>query len=121
MLKKINRLTKNKEFEQVFQTGRSSYNKLLGMKITPNNLGVNRFGILISSKISKKAVERNKIKRRIRSVLAKQQAEFLRTGFDCVLITLKDILNKTQVEIEGAIVWHLRKLKLTSYAASRKT
>ena len=56
MLKKINRLTKQKDFEKVFKNGQSVYDGKLGIKALANNLPENRYGIIISAKVSKKAV-----------------------------------------------------------------
>jgi len=111
MLKKENRLTKKKDFDQVFEKGKSSFNKLLGIKAVNNESSFSRFGIIVSTKISKKAVERNKIKRRIRNILQKE-LENIRIGKDVVIITLPEIKNKEYQEIEGALKISLKKLKL---------
>jgi len=66
MLVKSHRLVKQKDFEKVFKQGRPYYTKFLGAMILANQLDFNRFGIVISSKVSKKATERNKLKRRIK-------------------------------------------------------
>ncbi len=115
MLNKANRLTKDKEFSGVFKPergkGRSSYDKLIGIKTAANNLHSIRFGILISTKISKKAVERNKIKRQIREIIRLQMGE-LKDGYDCVVITLPGIVGKTYGEIEKSVNVGFRRLKL---------
>jgi ribonuclease P protein component len=110
MLSRLNRLTKNKEFENVFKKGRSSYDKILGIKTTSNNLGVVRFGILISTKVSKKAVERNKVKRRIREILRKNLEKL--NNCDIIVITLKGIIKNTYAEIERSIIFQLKRLRI---------
>lgn len=109
MLKKINRLTKNKEFDYTFKKGRSSYDKTVGIKAVENDLKINRFGILISVKVSKKAVIRNKIKRQIREVI-RLEMDKLKSGYDCVIITLPGIISKEYGEIEQSIKGHFKKL-----------
>jgi len=111
MLKKENRLIKKKDFDQVFEKGKSSFNKLLGIKAVDNKFSFSRFGIIVSTKISKKAVERNKIKRRIRDVIQKD-LENIEIGKDVVIITLPEIKNKEYEEIDRAIKSGLKKLKL---------
>ena len=111
MLAKINRLTKDKDFDKTFKKGRSSYDKTTGVKTITNNLEVNRFGVVVGIKVSKKAVERNKIKRQIREVV-KLQAEKLKNGHDLVIITLPAILGKTYKEIEDSVNSNLKRLKL---------
>lgn len=111
MLPKINRLTKNKEFDNVFKRGRSSFDKITGVKFVANNLGINRIGILVSFKVSKKAVERNKIKRRIREIV-RAELKNLKNGLDIVIIALPDIKNKTFKEIKPSLAGHFKKLRL---------
>lgn len=113
MFKKANRLTKDKEFENVFKNGRSSYDKIIGLKIIKNDLGLNRFGILVSNKISKKAVERNRIKRRARGALEKISQD-LKPGYDSVIITLAPILESTYQDMEKSLSGHFRKLRAVS-------
>ena len=111
MLKRENRLTKDKEIDGVFKKGRSGYNKLTGIKVVKNNLGHNRFVTLINLKVSKKAVERNKIKRQIREAV-RLELDNLKQGHDCVIIALPPTLDKQYKEIEKSIKNHFIKLKL---------
>lgn len=111
MLKKINRLTKDKDFNNVFKNNNSSYDKIIGVKIVVNKLGYCRFGILVSNKVSKEAVERNRIKRKIREIIQPKLLLF-KQGYDCVIITLPQILNKKYQEIEESINKHFKKLRL---------
>ena len=69
MLPKLNRLTKKKDFEAVFNKGKSIKNDFLIFKILKNHLRENRFGFIVSKKVSNKANQRNKVKRRLRSAV----------------------------------------------------
>jgi len=111
MLAKANRLTKKKDFEKTFKQGGSSYGKLLGIKAVKNDLESNRFGLIISNKVSKKAVERNKIRRQIREILKEQLAQ-LKPGFDLIIVTLPEILNKDSQEIKQNILYNFKRLRL---------
>ena len=111
MLNKINRLIKDKDFDNVFKNGKSSYDKLIGVKAIQNQLENSRFGILISAKVSKKAVERNKIKRQIREII-RLQLDKIKSSYDIVIITLPAVLGKSYQEIEGSVIGHLKKLGL---------
>jgi len=111
MLAKKNRLTKEKEFKTVFRKSKSSFDDILGVKVTKNKLEYSRFGIIVSSKVSKKAVERNKIKRRLSNLIRLQKQKIIR-GFDCVIIVLPPILNKKLEEISQSLDKHFKKLKL---------
>lgn len=111
MFKKENRLTKNKEFDNVWQNGRASFDKSLGVKAIKNNLKINRLGVLVGLKISKKAVERNRIKRRIREAI-RLQFEKLKPGFDIVITALPISKEKDFSELKESIHDNFNKLKL---------
>ncbi|MDD5291214.1 MAG: ribonuclease P protein component [Patescibacteria group bacterium] len=111
MMKKENQLKKDKEFDWVFKNGRSGFGKFLGIKAAANGLGASRFGILVSNKISKNAVERNKIKRQIREMV-RLQIPIIKPGFDVVIITLPLILGKSYLEVEKEIGRNFKKLGL---------
>ncbi|MCK4540039.1 ribonuclease P protein component [Candidatus Parcubacteria bacterium] len=112
MLPLKNRLSKKKDFDRVFKKGKSSFDDLLGVKtIKGGKQGFPRFGIMVSSKISKKAVTRNKIKRRIRNIVAKNYIDNINAK-DVIIITLPGILNKKYNEIEKSLCAHFKKLKI---------
>lgn len=111
MLNKLHRLTKKKEFDQVFKNGQSSYNKILGIKIINNELNYNRFGIMVSSNISKRAVDRNRIKRQIREIV-RLQLNKMKKGKDCVIITQPTILQQSYQAMEKSIAKHFQRLSL---------
>jgi ribonuclease P protein component len=68
MLKKPCRLTNNKDFQQVYRRGRNSTTPFFNIHALPNKAGITKIGIVASKKISKKAVVRNQIKRRVREI-----------------------------------------------------
>jgi ribonuclease P protein component len=87
MLEKNCRLTKKNDFDAVWKKGRSSFDGLLGIKAMLNGLADSRVGIMIGLKVSKKAVERNRIKRIIREAI-RGQAEKIPAGLDIVITVL---------------------------------
>lgn len=111
MLKKSNRITKDKEFDRAFKTGQSFYTKIFGVKATDNGQEAVRLGVLVSTKVSKKAVVRNKVKRQIREIIQKELSN-LKNGKDIVVIVFSQILDKNFKELEEAIISALKKLKL---------
>lgn len=112
MLKKRYRLTKDKDFERVFKQGSSAYVSSLGLKMAANSLGGPRFAILVSKKVSKKAVARNKIKRQIRNILREEYVPEINKNCDIVVICLPTIINKTFEEIQAELKIAFHKLKL---------
>ncbi len=96
-------LKKKKDFEQVFEKGKGFKDDFLFLKVFPNNLGKNRFAIIVSRKISKKAIIRNKIKRRIR-VIIKQKLSEIKKGIDLVLVVVSsELVKKDFKEVEKKI------------------
>jgi ribonuclease P protein component len=109
MLKKPNRLLKKKDFDAVWQKGRSSYDSFLGVKALTNGLAANRFGIMVGLKVSKKAVDRNKLKRRLRELI---RAASLKDGFD-VLITVLPAAKKAEfADLRASLSGHWKKLRI---------
>jgi len=86
MLSKENRLKKKKDFEKVFKKGRGVNQDFLFLKFQKNNIKESRFGFLVSQKISKKAVIRNKIKRRLRGLINSNLSK-IKKGNDIILVT----------------------------------
>lgn len=111
MLARRNRIVKQKDFEKVFKQGRSYYTKSLGAKTLVSQSEFNRFGIVISTKVSKKAVERNRLKRQIRQVLRELNKE-LESGFDLVIMVLPGFINQDYRTVKGEIERVFRKLRL---------
>lgn len=93
MLKKENRLRKTKEIEGVFKEGRSFYDQFFTLKTKKNNTELNRLCVVISAKVSKKSVDRNKLKRRVRAIFYSKKNE-LKNGFDFLIIAKKDTNNQ---------------------------
>jgi len=98
MLPKKYRLTKRKDFENVFTNGKFFYNQYVTVKYLKNELDLPRLAFVVSNKISKKAVERNKIKRRLRAIFYSSLKE-VRPGFDYVIIVKAAIKETTFAEM----------------------
>jgi ribonuclease P protein component len=111
MLPKINRIKKKKDFEIIFKNSKSFRNNLFIFKIMENNLGLNRFGFVVSQKVSKKAVVRNKIRRRLTEII-KVGMKDVKIGTDLVVITLPGIEKREFLELREIINKALIKAKL---------
>lgn len=111
MLAKKNRLKKKKEFERVFKKGKTFREEFLILKLWPNNLENSRFGFIVSQRISKKAVVRNKIKRKMAEVV-REKIKSLKKGVDGILIALPGIENQDFFEIKRVISNFFKKANL---------
>lgn len=85
-MKVLNRIKKNAEFNKVIDEGKLIKSDSLSLYFLENNLGYTRIGISIPKK-SGKAVVRNKMKRQIRAIIAKDV--ILDKSFDYILIARK--------------------------------
>ena len=108
MLKKEFRLRKQRDFENVFKKGFYFSDDFLLLKIVKNNLPVSRFGFIVSKKISKKAVERNRVKRLLRESIRSMQKD-IRIGFDAVFISKTGIVGKEFKEVNKSVGELLKK------------
>ncbi|MCX6720067.1 MAG: ribonuclease P protein component, partial [Candidatus Staskawiczbacteria bacterium] len=102
MLPKINRIKNKKDFEVIFRKGINFKNSLFILKFLKNDLGKNRFGFVVSQKVSKKAVIRNKVRRRLVEAVKKEN-EKIKIGTDLVFIALPGIEKKEFSEIKEAL------------------
>lgn len=108
MLPKINRIKKEKDFEAIFKNSKSVKNNLFIFKIAKNNLGINRFGFIVSKKVSPKAVIRNKARRRM-AALARALSKRIKASTDVLLIALPGIEKKGFSDIKDAFEAALKK------------
>ncbi len=89
MLSKKNRLKKKKDFERVFKKGRGFKQGFLYLKILENNLKESRLGFVVGKNVSKRAVDRNKIKRRLSEVV-RLKIPGLKKAIDAVIVVLAE-------------------------------
>ena len=111
MLPKQYRLTKNKDFARVAQQGKIIFSHVLNLKFIKNNLNYSRFGIIVSLKVSKKAVIRNKIKRRIRAILKENLFNIIQ-NYDFMILTKSGIENLDYSQIKSVLLKLFQKQNL---------
>ena len=102
MLASENRLRKKSDITRVFEKGRSAAGNFIFLRFAKNDLSINRFAFVVSSKVSPKSVLRNKVKRRLREIIKKIIPE-MRQGFDFVIIAKPGIINKKFENIQKEI------------------
>lgn len=111
MLGKANRIKKKKDFEKIFKNSKSFKNDLFILKISKNNLGLNRAGFVVSTKISKKATERNKARRRLTELMRNEIGK-IKVGTDLVFIARPGIEKKSFSELKKAVAGSLVKSRV---------
>lgn len=112
MLPKVNRIKKKKDFEVIFKKAKSFKNNFLILKTTSNSIETKRFGFIVSQKVSKKAVVRNLIRRRLNEAV-KINFDNVKDGFDCVFIVLSGAVKEDFSEVKKSVKILLEKANLT--------
>ena len=110
-LPKIRRIKKEKDFKEIFSKGKTVRNSFLFIRFIKNNLESNRITVTISAKIVKKAVDRNRIRRRVNNFLRFKIDEIF-GGHDIIFIITKDLKNITPGELKIEIINVLKEAKL---------
>lgn len=87
MLEKNLRIRKQKDFDFLYKKGKRIKSKFFNIIFIPNNIGFNRFAFIVSAKVDKKAVARNKLKRRMREIIRANYNK-IKTSFDFIIIAL---------------------------------
>lgn len=109
MLPQKLRLNKTKDIENVSKKGKSIGSKFFVLKYLPNSSKNSRIGFVISTKISKKAVERNKIKRQMREIIRTHINE-IPHGYDILFFTKVSIKDVNFSTLEETILKKLSKI-----------
>ena len=75
MLKRINRLAKSKDIQTAFARGRTFFNPFFSIRFL-SKPGEKRFTVVVSTKVYKRAVARNRFKRVVREYIRKNLEKF---------------------------------------------
>lgn len=114
MLKKENRLTKRTDFLLVKEMGTIQQSPFFGLSYFINEKSDNnKVGFIISKKISKKAVVRNKIRRQISEIIYKE-INNLPKGFNGIFLVRQNILDADFEEIKSNILKIFNNVKKNS-------
>ena len=98
-LTKEQRLRKKAEFTQVRTNGLRLYSRSLILYVLKNNFDFCRSGFIVSKKVSKKAVVRNRIRRRLKNIFRLNQHNFS-DSYDLVVIAKKNCLDEDYYGLE---------------------
>jgi ribonuclease P protein component len=98
MLPKKNRLLKREDFEKVKKEGKKFQGKFFGVLVLKTGGDFSRFGFIFSTKLTKKTVLRNRLKRIFREVI-RGLLDKLSVGYDVIFLGRKEVLDKSFFEI----------------------
>ena len=111
MLASANRLKTGRDIARVMTRGRYVSEGLVVVRHAPSRQAGSRAVVVVSKKVAKRAVVRNRIRRRVAAVLATKFAT-VAEGYDIVITVRSDISDLTAAELEGQLVGALRKATL---------
>ncbi len=107
-LNKKNRLKKKRDFENVFKKGKAVKGSFLFIKYIKNDLGLPRFGFVVSAKVEKSAVKRNKIRRTLFD--SAQSRVSILEGYDIIVFATPKIAGVPKEEAVNDFLSVLNKI-----------
>lgn len=103
------RLRKSTDIARVLKSKLGAFDSACGIKMVKNGLETSRFAVVVGVKVSKNAVDRNRVRRQYQEILYAMMKE-MKLGFDVLLLTAKPALALDYQEKE-------KKLRSTMYRA----
>lgn len=111
MIAKKFRLHKKTDFDKILKSPYKFYSNSFVLRFTKTKKENNCFAIVVSTKISKKAVQRNKIRRRVYEII-RLNLEQIKKSYNLVFFVKKGVLELEYQEIEKEILYLLNKARL---------
>jgi ribonuclease P protein component len=112
VLKKINRLQKRSDFEMVSTKGKLVPGSMLGMLWLNEGGGEeNKYGFVISKRVSKRAVDRNRIKRLLSEAVKINLEKTKGRGYKIVFLAKRAMVGKKMTEVAAEVEQILGKIK----------
>lgn len=111
MLKRRFHLKLRRDFQRLYQQGQVGSVELLLLRARPNGLAHSRVAVVVSTKISKKAWVRNRLRRRLAALLREHWGR-VKPGFDISISPKTDISNLPAAALAAQLQAGLQKLGL---------
>lgn len=115
-IKALEVITQRADFLRVQSKGRKWVSHGLIIQTLPNAADTKRIGFTVSKKVSKSAVKRNRIKRRLRAVAADILPLYAQSGHDYVLVGRPETALRPYKTLCEDLKWCLKKLELRGEA-----
>jgi len=111
MLSKEHRLRHDRDFDRLFKEGHKAYSFPFSLRFMPNQRKLSRFATVVGIKVSKRAVERNRLRRQMREVIRPLLPNLL-PGMDVAITAQKEAKGMSYAEIEQGLIKAFKKAKL---------
>ena len=103
-------LKQNHEFRRLYSKGKTAASPCLALYCRKNRLGVSRLGLTTGVKLGH-AVQRNRVRRRLREIYRTNEEQFL-PGWDIVVVARVKSVYARYGELEHSFLKLARKLEL---------
>ena len=113
MLPPQNRLKKSREIAKVYKKGVYGGAGILSVKAAKFGKTDSRLVVIVAKKISKKAVVRNRIRRRIVEIM-RQEWGTVAPGYDIIITAHQDISKIPRPDLESATIKALKRAGVIS-------
>lgn len=111
MLPAKHRLRRKTDIELVFAKGKSVFDPLCGARFRKTDLPDTRFAVVVGTKVSKSAVVRNRLRRRVREVVHHRLSDIV-GGYDVMLLVRSEAKAARFPDLEAHVTHTLRKAGL---------
>jgi len=111
-IKTIGRLKKRADFLHVQRQGRKWISKGLIVEIAENQDQGVRYGLTVSKKVSKLAVARNRLKRRLKAISCDVLPHYKAYNLDVVIVGRLAGQARSYEELRGDLTWCLKKMDI---------
>lgn len=80
--------------------------------VTPNKGRGRRFGLTVSKRVSSKAVDRNRMKRRLRAIATDILPEYGKNNIDYIFLARPETKTRLYLDLQKDLKWCLKKLDI---------
>lgn len=108
---KKHRIISKNIFERIFSQGKTVQNSFFFVYYLKNNLTVSRFAVIVSVKVSNKAVIRNKIRRIVSANIQKLLPKLL-PGLDVIIVAKYKVKDQKFLQLGGSLIEIFEKAKI---------
>ncbi len=105
------RLRKATDFSKTYKFGKSYNHSSLYIKALPSKSPVSRFAVVVPKKVSKKAVERNRARRRIYEIIRLNLSR-IDTGYTIIITAKSNLEDLNPKQLETILLTGLNSLKI---------
>ncbi len=109
---KLSSIKKRADFLHVQKMGRKWIAKAFIVQVCENDGLGQRFGLVVTKKLHKLAVDRNRVKRRLRAAIAEILPDCAANNYDYVFIARSDTISMPFETLKKEMVWCVKRLDL---------